>query len=130
MKAKFLFSAAILAITCVVFGFTTPGNGEKNEVTVRKFTLEELKKTYGDNITIQGNVDLESLKTVEIMSASNPCAGSGLQPCEGAENQARNRAQQLANACCCTVVYGWECCDPHTGASFAALFLTEPNNCH
>ena len=130
MKTKFLFSAVILAFACVVFGFTTPGNGETSEVTVRKYTLEELKKMYGENIVLQGNVDLEALAQVEIVSDANPCAGSGLMPCEGAENQARNRARQMANACCCTVVFGWECCDPHTGSSVAVLFLTQPDNCH
>ena len=130
MKAKFLFSAAILAFAFMVFGFTNPGGDEKSPVSTREYSLDELKKAYGENIVLMGDVKLEDLKTVEIMSLSNPCAGSGLMPCEGSENQARNRAQQMANACCCTVAYGWECCDPHTGSSVAVLFLTQPDNCH
>jgi hypothetical protein len=58
----------------------------------------------------------------------SPCDGLGYLPCGAELAIAKQQLQQEADQCCCTLIYGVECCDPSTGSLYAVLFLVEPHN--
>ncbi|TNE55056.1 MAG: hypothetical protein EP338_04915 [Bacteroidetes bacterium] len=126
---KFLLSFAAIA----VLGMSTnlfAGNGEPDEPQTTNYQLKELKAAYGENIQLEEGVQLNQNTQVIMIKQQNPCLNSGFEVCGKASAEARNYARNLANECCCNVIFGYECCDPQTGALLAVLFLAEPTHCN
>lgn len=101
------------------------GNPPSNAAT-QVFSLDELKSHYGQGIQAGEGVDLATLQNVEILRMENPCAQSEFGLCGPVEAQARIYARNIANDCCCTITFGYECCNPATGGDIAVLFLQQP----
>lgn len=97
------------------------------EMETVTLTLAELKASYGvDNIEFDGVLAEDA--TVTIQKQMYPCGDPNYFPCDGALALAKQQLQQEANACCCNIVYGIECCDPSTGSLKAILFIVTPNS--
>lgn len=128
MKKVLLFT---MLFATVSFGAMAGGPDEpvatvKNVETVT-LTLAELKASYGaENIEFDG--DLAENASITIQKQLYPCGDPNFFPCDGALAIARQQLQQEANACCCNIIYGIECCDPSTGSLKAILFLVQPNS--
>lgn len=129
MKKVILFTMFFATLS---FG-ALAGGPDKPEATVANvemttMTFAELKALYGaENVVIEG-AELADDASVTIQKQIYPCGDPNFFPCDGALAQARQSVQQQANACCCTLTAGIECCDPSTGTLRAILFIVFPNS--
>lgn len=126
MKKGFLLA---MSFACLSFGLfagepETPVVTE--EVQTVTLTVAELKASYGENIEFDGVLAEDATVTIEKMLT--PCDDLSLLPCGAELAIAKQQLQQEANACCCILIYGVECCDPATGSLYAVLFLVEPRD--
>lgn len=98
-------------------------------VEVVTLTISELKAMYGaDNVIFEDGAELMNLSSVSLQKQMYPCGDPDFFPCGGAFAIAKHDAQQQANACCCVVISGIECCDPSTGNLQAILFIALPKS--
>lgn len=105
-----------------------PPAGFKVEVTTT--TVAELKAKFGDNIVLAEGMQLDETATVIMAKAANPCdAYPEFDLCGPVAAEAGRAARAYANACCCEVLYGWECCDPSSGP-VSYLAIASPNHCN
>lgn len=121
-KAIFL----AMSFACLSFGLfagepVTPTDETVETVTL---TVAELKAMYGDNIEFDGVLADDAQVTIQ--KNLSPCDGE--LPCGAALALAKQQLQQEADLCCCTLIYGIECCDPASGGLLAILFLVEPRD--
>lgn len=118
---------AALSFGVFAGGPDEPVNANETTETVT-LTVEQIKAMYGlDNVVFE-NGAIEAGASVTLQKQRYPCGDPNYFPCDGALAQARQILQQEANACCCDLVYGIECCDPSTGNLRAILFLVQPNS--
>jgi hypothetical protein len=106
----------------------TPENAATT--TTQTMTFGELKAIYGaENIELQGFSEMSDQTLIAFSkTVASPCGG-GLQPCGAALAQARHNAQAQANACCCILYAGVECCDGN-GTISSIIFLVDPKGCN
>ena len=128
MKTKKII-LGILFATAMVFSnlsLANIGNGD-DEITVKQFTWAELKQIYGEKISLAEGVVLDDQTTLFIASSPNPCGDPSLENCGLAAAKASKAAREAANDCCCTLRFGWICCD-NNGGILIVDALMEPNN--
>lgn len=128
MKKVILFAVfcATVSLGALAGGPDEPVVGPVNVETVT-LTVAELKASYGaENVEFAG--ELAEDATITLQKQMYPCGDPNYFPCDGALALAKQQLQQEANACCCNIVYGIECCDPSTGSLKAILFLVTPNS--
>ncbi|MCR9174273.1 MAG: hypothetical protein NXI10_17380 [bacterium] len=120
-----LFST--LSFGVLAGGPDEPVTTNENVETVT-LTVEQIKEMYGLENVVFENGAIEAGATVTLQKQLYPCGDPNFFPCDGALAQARQLLQQQANACCCDLVFGIECCDPSTGSLRAILFIVQPNS--
>lgn len=139
MKKSFKTIATFaIGIMVSVFAFANNEKGtsetKTTEVKTRTIKVKDLNQVFGNNISIEGNIDLSTISEIEFVSIAKPCeelAADGFQFCGPAAAEARRIASAAARECCCDIVFGYECCDPATGNAKSVLFLTQaPGNCN
>lgn len=126
MKAKKLILGALFACSMIVSNLSLANNGTgDDEVTVKQYTWAELKQTFGDKIVLAEGVVMDDQTTIFVASLKAPCDDPTLDPCGLAAAKAGKAARDAANDCCCTVRYGWVCCD--NGGTLVVDAIMEPN---
>lgn len=130
MKNVILFTLFVATFTFGAFA----GGPDEPIVTVKNLevvslTISELKELYGaDNVVFEDGAEMLDMETVTLQKQLYPCGDPNFFPCDGAFAIAKHQAQQQANACCCVIISGIECCDPSTGNLQAILFIALPKS--
>lgn len=128
MKTVKFFSLALLALVMNSFVFAGNPNEPAVKFTVKSYTVKELKTMYGDRLVL-GDLKLADDQVVNQFTMANPCADfPDFDLCGPVAAQAGQAARELANQCCCDILYSWECCDPSSGpVEYIALASPRPH---
>jgi hypothetical protein len=133
MKNAKILTAAVLALFMAIGVFAGLNSKSENympKMELKKMSLEEIQASYS-NVILEEGMSLEDVQDVNMMVMENPCSGTGFDLCGPAQAQASAAAHQYANACCCVVTYGWECCNPNDGTLNSFLAIAMPRgNCN
>ncbi len=121
---------AFICMTALLTAFVSFGGEDPvTSATVEKITVKELLEKYDGNVVFEDGTSLADLDlnaTIILGKAGNPCEGIG-DPCGAALALAQVEARAAANACCCVITAGVECCDQ--GQLMAILFIVTPTHC-